>query len=91
MSDLVRNLPVSIAPGYRLQWEEAQQTDVILYPEGMVKLNPSAAAILKKCDGKRSIDGVIEALQADFPGVDLAADVLAFFNTADDNGWIRIG
>ncbi|MFX5622761.1 pyrroloquinoline quinone biosynthesis peptide chaperone PqqD, partial [Acinetobacter baumannii] len=30
----------------RLQWEEAQQAWVLLYPEGMVTLNDSAAAIL---------------------------------------------
>jgi pyrroloquinoline quinone biosynthesis protein D len=27
---------------FRLQWEEAQQAYVLLYPEGMVKLNLSA-------------------------------------------------
>jgi pyrroloquinoline quinone biosynthesis protein D len=36
---------------FRLQWEEAQQAYVLLYPEGMVKLNLSAAEILKRCDG----------------------------------------
>ncbi|WP_302789693.1 pyrroloquinoline quinone biosynthesis peptide chaperone PqqD, partial [Escherichia coli] len=31
--------------GYRLQWEQVQNSHVILYPEGMAKLNDSAAAI----------------------------------------------
>ena len=31
---------------FRLQWEEAQGCHVLLYPEGMVKLNDSAALIL---------------------------------------------
>ncbi len=31
---------------FRLQWEPAQDAHVLLYPEGMVKLNPSAAQIL---------------------------------------------
>ena len=30
----------------RLQWEPAQEAHVLLYPEGMVKLNGSAGAIL---------------------------------------------
>ncbi|CAG1020084.1 partial PqqA binding protein, partial [Patescibacteria group bacterium] len=40
---------------HRLQWEEAQQKFVILYPEGMVELNQSSAEILKLCDGTRSL------------------------------------
>ena len=41
----------TIAHGLRLQWEPAQEAHVLLYPEGMVKLNGSAAAILSRCDG----------------------------------------
>jgi len=33
----------AIAQGFRLQFEQAQDTWVLLYPEGMIKLNPSAA------------------------------------------------
>ena len=38
---------IEFSPLHRLQWEEAQQKDVILYPEGMVELNQSSAEILK--------------------------------------------
>ena len=44
-----------IASGFRLQWEEAQGCHVLLYPEGMVKLNRSAGEILARCDGQRSV------------------------------------
>ncbi len=30
---------VAFRRGYRLQWEAAQESHVILYPEGMAKLN----------------------------------------------------
>ena len=34
---------LAFSPLHRLQWEDAQQKHVILYPEGMVELNvPSA-------------------------------------------------
>ncbi len=33
------NTVFSIAPGFRLQWEKAQEAYVLLYSEGMVKLN----------------------------------------------------
>lgn len=74
---------------YRMQWEEAQQGWVLLYPEGMVKLNPPAAEILRRCDGKTTITGLIADLQAAFGEADLRADVLAFLEQAHGRGWLR--
>ena len=39
-----------LAPTFRFQWEEAQNCWVILYPEGMVKLSPTAGEIMKRCE-----------------------------------------
>lgn len=80
--------PLAIARGFRLQWEEAQQCDVLLYPEGMVKLNPSSAEILKLCDGSRSLAAVIDTLQRKYPDADLADDVREFVAAARQNGWL---
>jgi len=52
---------------HRLQWEEVQQKDVILYPEGMVELNQSSAEILKLCDGIRNLDQIVTDLEENFP------------------------
>ena len=41
-----------VGPGFRLQWEAAQDCHVLLYPEGMVKLNGSAGEIMARCDGR---------------------------------------
>lgn len=78
----------TIASLYRFQWEEAQNSYVLLYPEGMVKLNPSAGAILKQCDGIQSIGAIIMALQQQYPDVDLEGDVREFLEVAYGNGWI---
>lgn len=65
--------------GYRLQWEQVQNSHVILYPEGMAKLNDSAAAILQLVDGHTTLNGIIALLSARFPGAEgLAEDVLEF-------------
>ena len=53
-----------IAPGHRMQWEEVQQSWVILYPEGMVQLNDSAAEVLRRCDGVTPLSAVIADLEA---------------------------
>ena len=41
MSDELARLQTTprVAAMFRLQWEEVQQSWVLLYPEGMVKLN----------------------------------------------------
>ena len=44
-----------VTPGFRLQWEPVQNCHVLLYPEGMVKLNGSAGEIMSRCDGQRML------------------------------------
>jgi pyrroloquinoline quinone biosynthesis protein D len=56
----------------------------------MVKLNPSAAEILKHCDGQHTISQIIDDLKAQFEDADLEADVLRFLQTAQERGWIKI-
>jgi pyrroloquinoline quinone biosynthesis protein D len=73
---------------FRLQWEEAQQSYVMLYPEGMVKLNPSAGQILVRCDGTRELDDIITELEALFNASDLAPDVYRFLDHARQRGWV---
>ncbi|CAI0697288.1 pyrroloquinoline quinone biosynthesis peptide chaperone PqqD [Serratia ficaria] len=75
--------------GYRLQWEQVQNSHVILYPEGMAKLNESAALILQQVDGKATLNDIIGQLNARFPGAEgLAEDVLEFFQRAYEQKWV---
>jgi pyrroloquinoline quinone biosynthesis protein D len=74
---------------HRLQWEEAQQKYVILYPEGMVELNQSSAEILKLCDGKHKLAELIVELEEKFAASGLANDITHFLNVALQNGWIE--
>ena len=73
---------------FRFQWEPAQQAHVLLYPEGMVKLNQSAGEILKRCDGSKSVAEIVADLEAAFNASNLAADVDAFLIMADAQNWI---
>ncbi len=86
---ICKDAVVRIAPTHRFQWEPAQNAHVLLYPEGMVKLNPSASEILKHCDGSRTVSQIIADLKAQFPDADLEAEVMQFLNTAHERGWIK--
>jgi pyrroloquinoline quinone biosynthesis protein D len=74
---------------FRLQWEQAQERYVLLYPEGMVKLNLSAAEILKRCDGRRDAAAIARDIEATFSLSGLGDDVSEFLKVANEHGWIN--
>ena len=78
-----------VAKLFRLQWEEAQQAWVLLYPEGMVKLNASAGEIMRRCDGERSVADIVTELEDAFVTSGLTEDVLAFVAMARTRGWLQ--
>lgn len=68
-----------IANGYRLQYEEAQEGWVMLYPE-----------ILKRCDGETSIEALIKKLEDAFDASGLEDDVKSFLKIALEQHWILL-
>ncbi|WP_199236443.1 pyrroloquinoline quinone biosynthesis peptide chaperone PqqD [Ramlibacter sp. WS9] len=79
----------AVATMFRLQFEPAQGNWVLLYPEGMVKLNTPAAEILRRCDGQRTVDEIVAELEAAFAQTALQADVCAFLGQARARGWLQ--
>ena len=74
---------------YRLQWEEVQKSWVLLYPEGMVKLNGSAGEIMHRLDGAKTVQAVIDELESQFDATGLTPDVLDFLAIAQRQGWVK--
>ena len=73
----------------RLQYEAAQTRWVLLYPEGMVQLNPSAAEILKRCDGERTVEAIVSELEAAFNAQGIAPEVKSLLEEGQRRGWIE--
>jgi|TARA_R110001592_G_scaffold82240_1_gene243653 pyrroloquinoline quinone biosynthesis protein D len=83
----VQQIPI-LHRHFRLQWEPVQDGFVLLYPEGMVKLNESAGEILSACNGVRSVAEISRFLEEKYPeGEGIAEDVIDFFTGANDKGW----
>ncbi|WP_122612430.1 pyrroloquinoline quinone biosynthesis peptide chaperone PqqD [Pseudomonas viridiflava] len=79
-------------PGYRFQYEPAQKGHVLLYPEGMIKLNETAALIGGLIDGERDVAAIIAELDKQFPGVpELGDDVEQFMEVAREQHWLILG
>ena len=79
----------NVVPHYRLQWEEVQKSWVLLYPEGMVKLNGSAGEIMHRLDGAKTVQAVIDELESQFDATGLTPDVLDFLAIAQRQGWVK--
>ena len=80
----------SLGRGFRLQWEPAQDSHVLLYPEGMVKLNGSAGAIMSRCDGVRTVAQIVADIEQAYGVRGLMADVTAFVELAAQQSWLEI-
>jgi len=79
-----------IAPHHRFQWEKAQDCYVILFPEGMVKLNGSAGEVLNLVNGESTVESITEVLSKKFidaPNID--KDIEGMIELALEKTWIE--
>ena len=88
LSPLSNTTQPSISKGFRLQWEPVQDCHVLLYPEGMVKLNGSAGEIMKRCDGASTIAAIVANIERTHALQGLEPDVLAFVELAGQQRWL---
>jgi len=79
----------SLARKARLRYEEVRQTDLLLLPERVVKLNPTGAAILRLCDGRRTVREIVEELESRFGQAGLENDVFEFLRNVSAQGWVE--
>jgi pyrroloquinoline quinone biosynthesis protein D len=77
-----------LVTGARLQFDEVRDEHVLLVPEGVVRLNPTAAAVLELCDGERSLDDIVGALSERYDGADLRDDVQGLVDDMTQRGLV---
>ncbi|WP_192454333.1 pyrroloquinoline quinone biosynthesis peptide chaperone PqqD [Acinetobacter oleivorans] len=85
------NLVPAWRQGYRFQFEPAQNGFVILYPEGMIKLNESAGAIGQYIDGQQNVYAIIAQLKQKFGDIaEIDQDVVDYMLVAKQQHWIDL-
>jgi pyrroloquinoline quinone biosynthesis protein D len=80
----------AIPRGLKLQWEAAQEAHVLLFPEGQVLLNGSAAEILRRCDGEHTVAEIVADIERSHSLSGIAADVSAFVELALGKRWLEL-
>ncbi|MCG6658178.1 pyrroloquinoline quinone biosynthesis peptide chaperone PqqD [Halomonas campisalis] len=81
-----------VSPTFLFRWEESQNAHVLLYPEGIVKLNDTGGAILKCCNGETTVEEIIDELEALYQADRdaITEGVIKFLEVSHAKGWIRI-
>lgn len=74
-----------LACGVRLFWDEVRQQHFLLFPEGAIKLNRTALAILERCDRHHTIDQIISELKTQFDQI-VEADVYQLIDRIQERG-----
>lgn len=77
------NVYPKIAAKARLQIDKVSGEPILLYPEGLLKLNSTGAAILALCDGQHSVQEIAVELARRYnttPGA-IRSDVNEYLNT----------
>jgi pyrroloquinoline quinone biosynthesis protein D len=81
MSILDNSTRPHLAPGCR--WAGAENNSTLVYPEGALRLQPTAAAILERCDGQRTFEQIVRELQNLYSASEpdkIRADVASLLN-----------
>lgn len=81
-----------IRAGARLRYDETREADLLLAPEVVVRLNASAAAILRLCDGTRTEPEIVAGLCGRFPDASqaqIARSVRDFLERVGREGWLE--
>ena len=71
MSGLTQDSVLRLAPGCRLSAAGSPE-DLLLIPEGALRLKGTARTILELCDGKRTLPEIVEELQRRYQTDDTA-------------------
>ena len=76
-----------LVPFARYRWDAVREQHQLVFPEGLLKLNETGAAIVRLCDG-RSLGEVIAELSGQFEAC-RKDEVYAFLQTLSERGLLR--
>ena len=74
----------------RYRWDKLRGQHQIVFPEGVLVLNDSGAAIVRLCDGRLTAE-LIAALEEQYEGCNPAAELSEFLERLAKKGLLRDG
>ena len=80
-----------LAPKARLKWDAVREKPLLLFPEGVLVLNPTAHKVLALCDGQRTVAEIIKTLSEEFGGAPVDNDVRELLSKLAEKKLVVIG
>jgi pyrroloquinoline quinone biosynthesis protein D len=86
---LEKSLP-TLAAHARLRDDPLTGAPTLLYPEGALELDEIAAEIVRRCDGRRTVDAIVAELDTLFDGDcgEIAGDVADYLRDLHGRGLV---
>ncbi len=81
-----------LASKARLRYDPKTERYLLLYPERGLELNPTAAEILKRCTGERTLEAIVDELATKYtskPRDVVEREVRDFLVAMTDRGLVR--
>jgi pyrroloquinoline quinone biosynthesis protein D len=81
-----------LAARARLKFDPVAKQELILFPEAALALNETGAAIVRLCDGARSINQIVDLLSKDYGNAGreaLMREVMDFLDTIRARGLLQ--
>jgi pyrroloquinoline quinone biosynthesis protein D len=91
MSNLPDTAKPHLAAKVRLKWDEVRQKPLLLFPEGVLVLNPTAHEVVSLCDGQRNVAEIIKTLGEKFRSDTIDADVKELLQKLAAKNFLVIG
>jgi pyrroloquinoline quinone biosynthesis protein D len=74
----------------RLEFDPVRNQRVLLYPEGVVLLNDTGAAILDLIDGRRSVAAIAADLKQRYDCGDITGDIVEYLSGLVEQNLVRV-
>ena len=74
----------------RLEFDPVRNQRVLLYPEGVVLLNDTGAAILELVDGRRSVADIAADLKQRYDCGDITGDIVEYLSGLVAQNLVRV-
>ena len=74
----------------RLEFDPVRNQRVLLYPEGVVLLNDTGAAILDLIDGRRSVAAIAADLKQRYDCGDITGDIVEYLSGLGEQNLVRV-
>lgn len=92
MADVPATWQPRLAAKARLRWDPVEKRHMLVFPEAALMLNDTAVAILKLCDGERTIEQIVDTLAQQFAGTDrtlIASEVTELLTRLQTRGLLE--